>query len=139
MPVAVDCAVTPSRRRWFYLFIIALSAALLVLFLPISPWFACSSLIVFWLAHIVWQSDLDCDHLSFRGVDIIVSHSGNSKRYSWRGQSIRSHAFISLTLHNNEAERASLTLWRDSVSAEGWRALNMAIRVHESQAKSAVL
>lgn len=137
MPVAVDCAVTRSYRRWLYVSIIAASAALLLYSLPISPWFCLSSLLVFWLAHISWQSELDCDHLSFRGVDVTISHAGKAVRYSWRGQNIRSHAFIRLTLFNNDSERADLTVWRDSISADAWRALNMAIRVHESQAKSA--
>lgn len=135
MPVAVECSAKPSKIRWLLMASSCAISLLFAFFMSLPFWaYLLPLLAMTWIAPIL-QSQPEPQYLRFHGAEMVLTEGEQTSLWQWRGQGGLSSLFVEFHLFNENDEKLTFRVWRDSLSNASWRALNMAFRVNQSHAQ----
>jgi hypothetical protein len=130
MPVRVDVTLKPSRMRWLAIALFTVTGALTTFLIWNNAWFALVWVLLPWLMHTSWLSEYSVNYLTFESDYFALwCNDGKKREFRWQGDGRISSLFLVFQLQNDEGERLTLVVWRDSLTDASWRAMNMAFRV----------
>ena len=129
-------AIKPSRMYRVGMFAIAFGALLAILLAQLPIWMkAGAAVLLFLYVYHLWQkmvASQNQDHIIAVQCDeqnqwVLLTSEGNEMQVALDGSSVRSQFFIQLNFRAQHGSHINVTIFRDSVSKDGFRQLSKAL------------